>query len=80
MFGWFRRWRDRAARRRIERLLAENRALKAQWRDQRGDEPFPTTPAERRKLKALRDRVGCDELRAMGDDGFFGPCDQEPLK
>jgi hypothetical protein len=39
MFGWLRRCRERSLERQIERLLAENRAMKAEWRKLYGDEP-----------------------------------------
>ena len=70
MFGWLRRWRRRALERMIEQQLAENKALKVQWREERGDEPFPMTPDERRVLKEKRDQLS-PEMRKMLDVGDF---------
>lgn len=43
MFRWLERWHERATLRQIEGLLAENRALKAEWRKLHGDERPPLT-------------------------------------
>jgi hypothetical protein len=72
MFGWLRRWRERAQERQIERLLAERRAMKAEWRKLHGDEPPPLTDDERREVREKRDRLSPEARKLIGDDDFFG--------
>lgn len=85
MFGWLRRWRYRILRSYYEKVLAENRAWKAQWRAEHGDEPFPITPEERRSLKEKRDRLREElsperfkEVWPDDDDRLFGLEDEPP--
>lgn len=77
MLGWLRRWRDRALERQLEQLLAENAELKAQWRAEHGEEPFPLTPDERRELKEKRDQLSPRMREKLGQDDFFGLGDAE---
>ncbi len=72
MFGWLQRWHKRAMERMSEQLLAESKALKAQWREEHGDEPFPLTPEERRVLKEKRDRLSPEMHKKLDADDFFG--------
>lgn len=73
MFGWLRRWRRRALERLIVQQLAENRALKAQWREEHGDEPLPLTPEQRRALQEKRDQLSPEMRKMLDSDDFFGP-------
>jgi DNA-directed RNA polymerase specialized sigma24 family protein len=77
MFGWLRRWRGRALERQLERLLAENKELKAQWRAEQGDEPLPLTAEERQALKEKRDQLSPKMRKKLGQDDFFGLDDAE---
>jgi hypothetical protein len=72
MFGWLRRWRRRAMERMIEQQLAESRAIKAQWREEHGDEPFPLTPGQRRALQEKRDQLSPEMRKMLDPDDFFG--------
>jgi len=72
MFGWLRRWRERAIKRMIEEQLAESRAFKAQWREEHGDEPFPLAPDQRRALKEKRDQLSPEMRKMLEPDDFFG--------
>jgi hypothetical protein len=72
MFGWLRRWRRRALERMIEQQLAESRAIKAQWREEHGDEPFPLTPEQRRVLQEKRDQLSPEMRKILDPDDFFG--------
>jgi hypothetical protein len=85
MFRWFRRWHERAQRRLLERVLAENRAWKARWRSEHGDQPFPITPEERQSLREKRDRLRRElspedfrEVWPDDDDRLFGLDDEPP--
>lgn len=72
MFGWLRHWHKRAMERLIVQQLAESRALKAQWREEHGDEPFPLTPERRRGLKEKRDQLSPEMRKMLDPDDFFG--------
>ena len=48
VFGWLRRLAANALDQELERALAENQALRAQWRAEHGDEPISYTDAERK--------------------------------
>lgn len=85
MFGWLRRLRKRAERRLFERVLAQNRAWKARWRAEHGDEPFPITPEERQRLREKRDRLRAElspeafrEVWSDDDDRLYGLDDTPP--
>lgn len=57
----------------IEQSLAESRALKAQRREEHGDEPFPLSPAERRVVREKRGRLSPEMRKKLDADDFFGP-------
>lgn len=71
MLERLRRLREGRARRKLERLVAENLRLRAQWREFAGDEPVELTPEERTELKALRDRAGPEAIQALGLGDVF---------
>jgi cell division protein FtsB len=71
MFGWLRRWRERALEQQIDRLLAERRAMKAEWRRLHSDEPPALTEEQRRELREKRDRLSPEARKLVGDDAFF---------
>lgn len=75
MFGLWRRFLRYANEYRLEYHLAQNRALKARWREEHGDEPFPLTPEERELLRKRRDGLSPDdraEIWSDDDDRLFG--------
>jgi hypothetical protein len=67
MFGWIRTrlqgWAHRVQQKEIERLIEENRRLKAQWLESSGGKPIRLTPEQRRRLDAKRKHVDPEVLK-----------------
>jgi hypothetical protein len=67
MFRWIRTrlegWVHRMQQKKIEKLLEENRRLKAQVLASSGGKPIRLTREQRRRLDALRERIDPELLR-----------------
>jgi hypothetical protein len=72
MFGWLARFHRRAMERHVERALARAKAMRAQWRAEHGDEPFPLMGDLRRQVRAKRDQMSPEARRMIDEDDFFG--------
>ena len=69
MFGWIRTrlqgWVHRVQQKEIERLIEENRRLKAQLLERNGGKPIRLTPEQRRRLEAMRKRIDPEVLKQI---------------
>ena len=67
MFGWIRTrlqgWAHRVQQKETERLLAENRRLKAQLLASNGGKPIRLTPEQRHRLEVMRKRIDPEVLK-----------------
>ncbi len=67
MFGWIRThlqgWAHRVQQKETERLLEENRRLKAQLLASNGGKPIRLTPEERHRLEVMRKRIDPEVLK-----------------
>jgi hypothetical protein len=67
MFGWIRTrlqgWAHRVQQKEIERLIEENRRLKAQLLESNGGKPIRLTPEHRRRLEVMRKRIDPELLK-----------------
>jgi hypothetical protein len=67
MFGWIRTrlqgWALRVQQKETERLLEENRRLKAQMLESNGGKPIRLTQEERHRLEVLRKRIDPEVLK-----------------
>jgi hypothetical protein len=67
MFGWFRTrlqgWAHRVQQKEAERLLEENRRLKAHLLESNGGKPIRLTPEQRRRLEVTRKRLDPEVLK-----------------
>ena len=69
MFNWLKRgvtkWVQRYHEKRYERLLQENRLLKAQFQELNNGQPIRLSPDDRRELAAKRQKLDPQELQAL---------------
>jgi hypothetical protein len=67
MFGWIRTrlqgWAHRVQQKETERLIEENRRLKAQLLESNGGKPIRLTPEERHRLEVMRKRIDPEVLK-----------------
>jgi hypothetical protein len=59
------KWVQRYQEKRFERLLQENRRLKAQWQELNGGQPIRLSPDERSQLAAKRQELDPQVLQTL---------------